>query len=354
MEPPLPAHLCGISSALVATRRLDVHLLSSGDAGAIPVVFIHGNLSSATYFEELMVALPRQYRSLAVDLRGFGDTADRAIDATRGARDWADDLHALLNTLAIPSAHLVGWSLGAAVIMQFALDHPLAVKSLTLIAPVSPYGFGGSKDQQGSPCCDDFAGSGGGIVSPEFVTRLQAGDRSDDSAFSPRNVIRDSYFYKPPSLAREDALVDGSLKQKLGVQGYPGDSVTSPHWPFFSPGKFGPLNAISPKYYCLDQFATISPQPPVLWIRGDRDIIVDNHSRSDPAVLGQQALLPGWPGQASYPPQPMLEQTRDLLRRFRANGGKFQEVVMPNIGHCPFIEEQAGFLHLFLSFIRGK
>ena len=36
-----------------------------------------------------------------------------------------------------------GWSMGGGVVMQYALDHPAL--SLTLQAPVSPYGFGGTR-----------------------------------------------------------------------------------------------------------------------------------------------------------------------------------------------------------------
>jgi pimeloyl-ACP methyl ester carboxylesterase len=78
--------------------------------------------------------------------------------------------------------HLVGWSVGGGVVLQFAVDHPRQVASLVLEAPMSPYGFGGTKDLQGTPCHADFAGSGGGTANPEFVRLLAAGDRGVDGA----------------------------------------------------------------------------------------------------------------------------------------------------------------------------
>jgi len=42
------------------------------------VLFIHGNFSSATWWEETMVKLPPQYRAIAPDQRGFGG-ADPAV-----------------------------------------------------------------------------------------------------------------------------------------------------------------------------------------------------------------------------------------------------------------------------------
>ncbi len=52
--PTLP----GIASQMVDTPRLRIHILTSGPADGTPVVFIHGNNSSATFWEETMLALP--------------------------------------------------------------------------------------------------------------------------------------------------------------------------------------------------------------------------------------------------------------------------------------------------------
>jgi pimeloyl-ACP methyl ester carboxylesterase len=107
------------------------------------VVFIHGNVSSSLFWQETMQDLPPDLRVIAIDLRGFGGTEHAPIDATRGVRDFSDDVRETLAVLGIPTAHLVGWSMGGGVILQYALDHP--VLSLTLQAPVSPYGFGGTE-----------------------------------------------------------------------------------------------------------------------------------------------------------------------------------------------------------------
>ena len=50
-------------------------------------------------------------------------------------------------------------------------------------------------------------------------------------------------------------------------------------------------------------------------------------------------LLPGWPGEEAYPPQPMIAQTRALLERYAAAGGSFEEVVIEDAGHVPFLEK---------------
>src|SRR5579859_8131444 len=102
----------------------------------------------------MMLALPEPYRPMAIDLRGFGDTDDEPIDATRGLRDFSDDLAAAIEALHEDAVHLVGWSMGGGVVLQYLVDRPGAhrVASLTLVDPVSPFGFGGTKGVDGAPC----------------------------------------------------------------------------------------------------------------------------------------------------------------------------------------------------------
>src|SRR6478752_1395520 len=148
---PLPP---GVASRTAQTDRLAVHYLESGPADGVPVVLVHGNLSTGRFFEHLLPGAPERYRFIAPDMRGFGDTEPVPIDATRGVRDWADDVHALVRALGIEAPlHLAGWSTGGAAIAAYALDRPVA--SLTFIDPVGPFGFGATK-LDGTPHYSDF------------------------------------------------------------------------------------------------------------------------------------------------------------------------------------------------------
>lgn len=344
--PTLP----GITSQMIQTPRINMHVLTSGPATGPRAVFIHGNFSAASYWEGTMLALPG-VRCIAPDLRGYGDTEDKVIDATRGARDWSDDLKALSDALGDEPAHLVGWSIGAAAVMQFALDYPALVKSLILVAPISPYGFGGTKGLDGAPCHEDRAGSGGGVVNPEFVQRIRDNDRGADSPNSPRNVMN-AFFYKPPfRAAREDDYLAASLLERIGTDKYPGDFTPSGNWPMVAPGAFGPINATSPKWFNASALAGMPSKPPVLWIRGDSDQIVSDLSLFDFGALGQLGFVPGWPGADVYPPQPMVSQTRAVLDAYRAGGGQYREVVFENTGHSPNIEQHDLFVKTVADFI---
>lgn len=345
----------GMTSAFVDTSRLRQHLLACGPEDGAPVLFVHGNFSAAFFFAETMLAVAQHgYRCLAPDLRGYGWTEDKRIDSTRGYRDWADDLDALLVALGIESAHFAGWSMGGGVLYRYIADHPEKVRSVTLQAPVSPYGFGGTKGVEGTPCFADAAGSGGGVVNTTFVERIQMGDRSADDPNSPRNVIN-AFYYKPPfAAALEEEYLTAALMERTGSEAYPGDFVTSPNWPNVAPGRYGPVNCWSPKYLAgeVDDLLATTPKPPILWIRGDSDLIVSDNSFFDLAALGKLGYVPGWPGEEVVPPQPMIAQTRHVLDRYAERGGSYSEIVLADCAHAPHIEKPAEWLDAFLAHVK--
>src|SRR5690242_19281888 len=232
-----------MKSLTVATSRLRMRYSESGPEDGVPVVMIHGNLSTGRFFEHLMPGAPAAYRLIAPDMRGFGDTKRKPIDATRGLRDWSDDTFSLVEALDIRRpVHLVGWSTGGAAIAAYASSgRPVA--SLTFIDPVSPFGYGGVR-VDGTPCYPDYAGSGRGTGNLDFMKRIADNDTSVESPFSPRNVMNSSYWnashHEPKE--REDMLLDEVLKSETGDDGYPGDSVPSSNWPGMAPGTRGILN----------------------------------------------------------------------------------------------------------------
>ncbi|MFC0599886.1 alpha/beta fold hydrolase [Streptomyces palmae] len=324
----------------VPTDRLTVQITETAREEGEPVVFVHGNVSSAAFWRTTLPLLPERYRPIAVDLRGFGGTDPLPIDATRGLLDHVDDLAALLAALGIERAHLVGWSMGGGVVMQYLREHPAAVRSLTLVNPVSPYGFGGTHGVDGILNSPDGAGSGAGTANPEFVARLARGDRGEDSPLSPRAVLAACYVKPPLRPAHEDAYVDAMLTTRTGEDHYPGDSAGSEAWPGVAPGGRGVLNSLSPLHFRIDDLHLVDPKPPVLWIRGEDDVIVSDTSMFDLAHLGAIGAVPGWDG---TPAQPMVAQTRHVLDRYAAAGGAVREVALPGAGHAVHLERPEEF-----------
>jgi len=251
--------------------------------------------------------------------------------------------------------HLFGWSMGGNVAMQYAIDSPGTLRTLTVQAPGSPFGFGGTKGSEGTPIWPDFAGSGGGTANPEFVQRIGQGDRSSEQ-FSPRTVMN-TFYFKPPFRVvpdREEIYVTSMLSCKVVEGIYPGDMTPSNNWPNVAPGSQGPNNALSPKYLNQASFATITHHLPVLWIRGADDQIVSDTSLFDFGYLGQLGAVPGWPGPEVYPAQPMVSQIRAVFESYQASGGRYREVILPECGHSPHIEKQEEVLKLFTEFVEGE
>jgi len=333
----------GITARRVETPRYTANVLERPGDGPV-VVFVHGNVSSAAFYQPTMLALPEGVRALAVDLRGFGDSETAPVDATRGLRDFSDDVLAVLDALGLDAVHLVGWSMGGGVVMQVALDAPERVLSLTLEAPVSPYGFGGTHGADGIRNDDDGAGTGGGGANPDFVARLEAGDTGGDEQTSPRVVYRTAYVAKPElQEADEDAWVASMLTTKTGIDNYPGDAAASDNWPGFAAGTRGVLNTMAPQHFDASGIVDLAVKPPILWIHGDKDAIVSDASFFDLNQLGALGVIPGWPGAEIAPPQPMVTQTRAVLDRYAANGGVYREVALPDAGHAPHLDEAAVF-----------
>ncbi len=337
---------------LEGERRMRFHVLSAGGRAGEPVVFIHGNASSATFWQEAMISLPERFRSIAPDMRGYGLTQPMPVDATRGVRDWSDDLHALITSMNLERIHLVGWSMGGGISLQYLLDHPDVVASVTLVSTVSPYGFSGTRGEGGEPCFPDCAGAGAGGVNPEFIAQIKAQNReSGESPMLPRNVLNFTYWKPPFRAAREEDFLTSLLQTAIGDHNYPGDSVASSNWPGFAPGPSGVLNSFSPKYFNASGIVDLDSKPPVLWVRGADDQLVSNASLWDIAYLGKLGLVPGWPGDDVYPPQPMLAQIRAVLEEYQRKGGRYTEAVLADCGHSPHVEKTDKFVKVLTEHI---
>jgi len=332
--------LDGISMHIVETPRLKAAVLERAAQGAHAktVVFIHGNVSSSLFWQPTMLALPSDVRAIAIDLRGFGDSETLPVDATRGVRDFSDDVDSVLETLGIERSNLVGWSMGGGVVLQYLLDHTDRVQTLTLVSPVSPYGFGATDGPDGHALNAEFAGSGGGGGNPDFVQRLADGDTSDDPT-SPRAIYRTTYVKDPSDATHEDLWVESMLSTKTGVDNYPGDGVPAESWPGFGPGTRGVLNTMAPKYFDVSGIVDLATKPPILWVHGADDAIVSDTSLFDLNFLGQLGAIPGWPGAEVAPPQPMVSQTRSVFERY----GDYDEVIYENCGHSAHLEHPEEF-----------
>ncbi|MDG4827362.1 alpha/beta hydrolase [Asanoa sp. WMMD1127] len=111
--------------------------LSYRDLGAgPPVVLLHGGASNAGTWDRLAAALRHAgHRTIAVDLRGHGDSPRAGAYPLAGFRD---DVAALLDRLGLDRVALVGHSLGAHTAVLLAQARPARISRLVLEEPPVP------------------------------------------------------------------------------------------------------------------------------------------------------------------------------------------------------------------------
>ncbi len=98
-----------------------------------PLVLLHGAFSAiGTSFGKLLPDLAKTRQVIAVELQAHGRTAD--IDRPLTIEQMAEDTAALLRHLGIERADLFGYSMGAGVALQIAIQHPDLVRKLVVAA----------------------------------------------------------------------------------------------------------------------------------------------------------------------------------------------------------------------------
>ena len=83
---------------MLDTPRLRQHVWASGPDDGRPLLLVHGNITTGGFWRYVAERLPADVRVIAPDLRSFGLTEPKPVDATRGLRDMADDVHDLRGT----------------------------------------------------------------------------------------------------------------------------------------------------------------------------------------------------------------------------------------------------------------
>lgn len=120
------------------------------EGGTIPVVLLHGNLSSSVVWDVAFEGMDDRFSLYAMDIRGFGDsTLETPIDCIA---DLATDVKQFVDGLGLETFSLWGWSTGGGAAMQVAADWPDRVERLVLMAPPSTQGLPFyERDEDGQP-----------------------------------------------------------------------------------------------------------------------------------------------------------------------------------------------------------
>ena len=127
----------------LGARQIWLAEIGSGPA----VLMLHGGgpgASGLSNYSRNVEALARHFRVLVPDLPGYGRST-KDLNAADPFGDAASAMVGLLDALDVPRAHVVGNSLGGAVALRLALEHPERTGRLVLMGP------GGIGVAQGKP-----------------------------------------------------------------------------------------------------------------------------------------------------------------------------------------------------------
>ena len=126
MSPEFP----GISHHRSRVNGTELHYVAAGTSGS-PILLVHGFPETWWIFRKVIPLLATKHRVFAVDLRGFGDSANAPGD--HDSKVLAEDLHHLIADIGVGPVHLTGQDISGATVFRLAVTHPEDVLSFTAI-----------------------------------------------------------------------------------------------------------------------------------------------------------------------------------------------------------------------------
>ncbi len=106
-----------------------IHYEMSGEGE--PVILLTGFGGDINFFHSLIPALSEKYKVIVFEHRGSG-TTEYSGDVE--CQTYVDDVKALLDYLGIYKVHMLGWSMGSQVAMEFAIQYQERLQTLTLVS----------------------------------------------------------------------------------------------------------------------------------------------------------------------------------------------------------------------------
>lgn len=230
------------SSAFIEVNGLRIRYASRGENEQV-VLFIHGFGGDLDNWLFNMDALAEHYRVVALDLPGHGQSAT-ALPGSQLAQ-LADFVAAFMEALAIPSAHLVGHSLGGAIAALFAQRHPARARSLALIgsagfgAEINPRygeGFINAQSRRELKPVIELLFADPALVSRQMLDDLLKYKRLDGAADA-LNALHQSLFANGRQSALPGQQLDASVTPLLLIWGAEDHIIPARH------AEYAPANA---------------------------------------------------------------------------------------------------------------
>src|SRR2546422_6999530 len=126
-----------------------VNMAYTDDGRGMPIVFVHAFPLGKVMWESQVKGLSEQFRVIAVDLRGHGESDAPIWRYTM--EQFADDLNSLLDHLSLTQAVMAGLSLGGHIFFPFFPEYAARVEAGILADTRAPAGTGEGEDGRVAP-----------------------------------------------------------------------------------------------------------------------------------------------------------------------------------------------------------
>jgi pimeloyl-ACP methyl ester carboxylesterase len=115
-----------------ASDGVELNYETWGDETVPCVVLLHGFTSTLRMWSQQVDALARDYRAVALDLRGHGLSQSPEVLTAYSIQRYAEDVKELVDGLGIDVCALVGCSFGGMIALQFATTWPQRLAALAV------------------------------------------------------------------------------------------------------------------------------------------------------------------------------------------------------------------------------
>ncbi|MFS0752595.1 alpha/beta fold hydrolase [Oceanobacillus sp. 1P07AA] len=170
------------------------------------LLLIHGNFASSDHWDILMEQLPKEYTIYAIDLRGYGkSTYHTPIDSFN---DFAEDIRLFCDVLHIQKCHVMGWSNGGGVAMQFAANYPTRVKSIILLNSISTKGYPALNSNGERMTTREE------ISADPMINRMLQAQKNKEKSFFEAALLQLMFVIKKPAESRFKKYIEAALNQR--------------------------------------------------------------------------------------------------------------------------------------------
>ena len=107
---------------LIHTNDNEIFVREKGTG--VPLLLIHGLGTSSELWVNQIPAFAEHYRTIAVDLRGFGQSSKPQYPGAYGIETLAKDIAGVIENLGLAKCHVLGTSMGGFVAQALALERP--------------------------------------------------------------------------------------------------------------------------------------------------------------------------------------------------------------------------------------